>query len=66
MKKTYLSYINLIFLILLNIAFSNDKKFYNPIKIDKNIVVDGKLNEDVWRKAQIINDFQQVFPSFLL
>jgi len=64
MNKTFLLYINLFFLILLNNAFSNDKT-YNPIKIDGNIIIDGKLNEKVWEKAQILNDFHQVFPSYL-
>jgi len=50
---------------LLNIAFSNDTKIYKPIKIDENIIVDGKMNEDIWSKVQIINDFSQVFPSYL-
>ena len=65
MKKRYLTYINLFFLILLNDAFSNDDKFYMPIKIDDNIVIDGIINEEVWEKAQTINDFSQVFPSYL-
>ena len=65
MKKTYLSYINLFFLILLNDAFGNDTKFYNPIKIDENIVIDGKINEEAWEKVPIINNFSQVFPSYL-
>ena len=64
MKKKYLLYINLFFLTLLNSAFSN-AKFYNPIKIDENINIDGKINEEVWDRAKIINDFSQVFPFFL-
>ena len=64
--KTYLLYINLIFSALLfNMALSNDFKFYEPLKINDDIVIDGKLDENIWTKANVISDFNQVFPSFL-
>jgi|TARA_B110000285_G_C15141887_1_gene631375 hypothetical protein len=32
-------------------------------KVEKEITLDGRLNEDFWLKANSANDFWQMFPT---
>jgi len=43
-------------------SFSQDKEFTVRL-IDTEIKIDGVLDEEIWNKAELANDFWQYFPS---
>lgn len=44
------------------ITFDIAQKQFTALKIDTNIVIDGKLDEVIWKNAETISDFHQIDP----
>ncbi len=49
-------------LLTIQTTYSQEKKAATAIKIDKQLIIDGKLNEPAWGKAPVNNNFIQYNP----
>ena len=65
--KRMICKICLLFLLsLIEYSFASDNfKFHEPVKISKDIKIDGYLNKNEWPDCQSIRDFIQVEPDML-
>ena len=47
---------------LLVLSYSLKGQIVNIVKTKEAIIIDGDLEEEVWKKAEVITDFNQYFP----
>ena len=52
----------LLFILFYNYSFAQQKP-YHPLRIKNNIILDGKLLEPEWQRAEVENDFMQYDPT---
>ena len=55
--------LGLIFLLLSQWTFAQNTQKVTVFKIDQPIVLDGLIDEDVWKKAESAQNFYQYFPT---